>query len=81
MSGTEDFSYVAEEVPSMFICLGAGGPEQYPHHNPRMTLDESVFFKGTAIYANCAMEWLDQHGNDFPCGDPIENESGMTAMQ
>ena len=62
MSGTEDFSYVAEEVPSMFICLGAGGPEQYPHHNPRMTLDESVFFKGTAIYANCAMEWLDQHG-------------------
>ena len=62
MAGTEDFSYVAEAVPSMFICLGAGGPDQYPHHNPRMVLDESVFFQGAAIHANCAMEWLSQHG-------------------
>ena len=62
MAGTEDFSYVAEAVPSMFICLGAGGPDQYPHHNPRMVLDESVFFKGAAIHANCAMEWLNKHG-------------------
>lgn len=62
LPGTEDFSYVAEEVPCMYVCLGAGGPDQYPHHNPRMVLDESVFFKGTAIYANCAMEWLNQHG-------------------
>ena len=62
LPGTEDFSYVAEEVPCMYVCLGAGGPDQYPHHNPRMVLDESVFFKGTAIYANCAIEWLNQHG-------------------
>ena len=73
MAGTEDFSYVAEAVPSMFICLGeavpsmficlgAGGPDQYPHHNPRMVLDESVFFQGAAIHANCAMEWLNRHG-------------------
>ena len=62
MAGTEDFSYVAEAVPSMFICLGAGGPDQYPHHNPRMVLDESVFFQGAAIHANCAMEWLNKHG-------------------
>ena len=62
MAGTEDFSYVAEEVPSMFICLGAGGPDCYPHHNPRMVLDESVFFQGTAIYANCALEWLNRNG-------------------
>lgn len=61
MAGTEDFSYVAEEVPSTFLVLGAGGPEQYPHHNPRMVLDESVFYKGAAIHANCAMEWLNKH--------------------
>ena len=60
--GTEGFSYVAEAVPSRFICRGAGGPDQYPHHNPRMVLDESVFFKGAAIHANCAMEWLSKHG-------------------
>lgn len=62
MAGTEDFSYVAEEVPSTFLILGAGGPDQYPHHNPRMVLDESVFYKGAAIHANCAMEWLNKHG-------------------
>ena len=45
MAGTEDFSYVAEQVPSTFLILGAGGPEQYPHHNPRMVLDESVFYQ------------------------------------
>lgn len=61
MAGTEDFSYVAEEVPSTFLILGAGGPDQYPHHNPRMVLDESVFYKGAAIHANCAMEWLNKH--------------------
>ena len=62
ISGTEDFSYVAEAVPSMFVCLGAGGPDHYPHHNPRMVLDESVLFQGAAIYANCAVEWLRRHG-------------------
>ena len=62
MAGTEDFSYVAEEVPSTFLILGAGGPDQYPHHNPRMVLDESVFYQGAAIHANCAMEWLKKHG-------------------
>ncbi len=62
MAGTEDFSYVAEEVPSTFLILGAGGPDQYPHHNPRMVLDESVFYQGAAIHANCAMEWLNKHG-------------------
>ena len=62
MAGTEDFSYVAEEVPSTFLVLGAGGPEQYPHHNPRMVLDESVFWQGAAIHANCAIQWLNKHG-------------------
>lgn len=61
MAGTEDFSYVAEQVPSTFLILGAGGPDQYPHHNPRMVLDESVFYQGAAIHANCAMEWLNKH--------------------
>ena len=61
MAGTEDFSYVAEQVPSTFLVLGAGGPEQYPHHNPRMVLDESVFYQGAAIHANCAIEWLNKH--------------------
>ena len=62
MAGTEDFGYVTEEVPGAFLLLGAGGPDAYPHHNPRMTLDESIFHMGAALYANCAAEWLAKHG-------------------
>lgn len=60
MSGTEDFSYVSERVPSTFLILGAGSPDAYPLHNPHMTLDESVFYQGAALYAGCAMQWLKQ---------------------
>lgn len=58
MAGTEDFGYVSEQVPGMFLCLGAGKPGAYPMHNPNMTLDESVFAQGSAILANCAIQWL-----------------------
>ncbi|MDR0451091.1 MAG: amidohydrolase [Treponema sp.] len=58
MAGAEDFGYVSAKTPAMFLQLGAGGPGSYPLHNPNMTLDESVFALGSAIYANCAAEWL-----------------------
>lgn len=64
MSGTEDFGYVAAAVPSSFLVLGCGGPGAVPHHNPRMTLDEGVFYEGAAVYANCAIEWLKSHANN-----------------
>lgn len=63
MGGTEDFSYVSERVPSLFLILGAGSPDAYPHHNPHMTLDERVFYQGSALYASCAIHWLAQHCN------------------
>lgn len=58
LSGTEDFGYVSKEVPGMFMWLGAGKPGNYPLHNPNMVLDEDVFPLGSAILANCAIEWL-----------------------
>jgi amidohydrolase len=58
MAGAEDFGYVSAKVPAMFIQLGGGGPDHHPHHSPNMALDESAFSLGTAIYANCAVEWL-----------------------
>lgn len=58
MAGSEDFGYISEQVPSMFIRLGAGSADHAPMHNPAMTLDESVFWKGSAILANCAFHWL-----------------------
>lgn len=58
MAGTEDFGHITERVPGCFVILGAGGPDQYAHHHPKMRLDESVFYQGAAMYANCALEWL-----------------------
>jgi amidohydrolase len=57
MAGAEDFGYVSAQVPAMFLQLG-GGPGQYPLHSPNMTLDENAFALGSAVYANCAVEWL-----------------------
>lgn len=59
ISGTEDFGYITKEVPGMMIWLGAGGEENYPHHNPNVSFDESVFKTGAALYATFAMECLD----------------------
>lgn len=57
MTGTEDFGYISEAVPSAYFILGAGGADAHPHHNPKMQLDESVFAIGAAMYAACGLYW------------------------
>lgn len=61
MPVTEDFAYVSEAVPSLFVQLGAGSPDAAPHHNPHMVLDESVFWMGAAMHVACAFTWLVDH--------------------
>ncbi len=58
LSGTEDFSYISEKVPTMFIWAGAGNKDNYPLHNPNVVLDEKVLPIGAAVLANCAINWL-----------------------
>jgi amidohydrolase len=58
MPGSEDFAYVAEQVPSVFLFLGAGSRNGFPHHNPNVVFDEQALATGAALYANCALEWL-----------------------
>ena len=58
MTGTEDFGYVTEQIPGMFLFLGAGKPGNAPLHSPQMILDEDVLPTGAAIYANAAIHWL-----------------------
>ena len=61
MSGTEDFGYVTEKVPGMFVFLGAGAPGNAPLHSPQMVLDEDVLPLGAALHASAAMYWLTAH--------------------
>ncbi|MGL6199737.1 MAG: M20 metallopeptidase family protein [Lachnospiraceae bacterium] len=61
MAGSEDFALVAERVPSTFIALSAGSPEegyQYPLHHPKARFNEEALPIGATLYAGCAMEWL-----------------------
>ena len=61
MKGAEDFGHVTRLVPGFYAFMGAGSPENYPLHNPNMVLDESARPLGSAILANCAVEWLKKH--------------------
>ncbi|MBC3515274.1 amidohydrolase [Neobittarella massiliensis] len=64
VAGTEDFTDIAAHVPACYFMLGAGSiGEGYTlsAHNPAMMIDESVFYKGAALYAGCAMQWLAEH--------------------
>lgn len=65
MSATEDFGYVTEKVPGMFVFLGAGAPDSAPLHSPQMVLDEDVLPLGAALHANVAISWLKSHKNSL----------------
>jgi metal-dependent amidase/aminoacylase/carboxypeptidase family protein len=60
LPGTEDFAFIAQQVPALFLTLGAGSVDGYPHHNPNVLFDERALATGAALYANCAFEWLRQ---------------------
>lgn len=64
MKGAEDFGHVTRQVPGFYAFMGAGTPGGYPLHNPNMLLDESSFVLGSAVLANCAIEWLKKHAAD-----------------
>ena len=58
MSGSEDFSYISQNVPSAFLVLGTGKEGDAPVHNSRMEQREEMFKYGAAVHANVAIEWL-----------------------
>ena len=63
-TGSEDFAYVSQEVPSIMLALAAGHPDKgycYPQHHPKAKFDESVLPSGSAVYAYTAMRWLEEH--------------------
>ena len=44
------------------LALAAGEPSNgfcYPQHHPKVKFDDSVLSAGSAVYAYCAMRWLE----------------------
>ena len=57
--GSEDFSYISHQVPSVMIALAAGNSEEgykYPQHHPKVKFDESVLSTGCAVFAYNAIK-------------------------
>jgi amidohydrolase len=63
LTGSEDFSYVLEQVPGAFILLGACPPDTDPgtapsNHSAVAVFDDRVLADGTALYAGLALRRL-----------------------
>lgn len=61
MSGSEDFAYITDKVPSAHFWLGTPHPEletQYALHHPKVRFDENQIPVGVAAMAEFATKWL-----------------------
>ena len=64
MGGSEDFTAVANIIPSVLLNLGAGSVEEghiCSMHNAGMIANEDVLPTGVAIYCQCATQWLEEN--------------------
>lgn len=64
LSGSEDFGFISEMVPSIMLALSAGNSEEghtFPMHHPKVTFDESPLYRGAASYAYLALRWLEEN--------------------
>ncbi len=63
-TGSEDFAYFSQEVPSIMLALAGGKVADgyiYPQHHPKVMFDENALAFGTAVYAWNALRWLEDH--------------------
>lgn len=66
VTGAEDFSFFAKEVPGLFLFVGGMTPGQdpataAPHHTPDFIIDEDGMFHGVKLYCNLALDYLKRH--------------------
>lgn len=67
LAGSEDFSYVLNQVPGSFVGLGAAAPGTDLatadwNHSPRAYFDDDVLADGAALYAELAVRRLARLG-------------------
>lgn len=68
ITGAEDFSYYAQEVPGLFLFVG-GMPkgkspaEAAPHHTPDFYIDESGMKLGVRVLCNLTLDYMKMKAN------------------
>jgi amidohydrolase len=59
----DDFAELQQHVPGVYAYLGTANPDapqtQHPYHSDCFTVDEDAMVIGTALYAGCALWWLE----------------------
>lgn len=61
ISGSEDFAFISQKVPSITLAIAAGEKTngyKYPLHHPKSKFDESALYIGSALYSHFGTEWL-----------------------
>ena len=61
VTGAEDFSFFAKEVPGFYFFLGGmtpGNKNPYPHHTPDFLIDESGLLLGVKTMTQLALDYL-----------------------
>lgn len=61
--GSEDFAEYSDEVPSVYLMLGAGTKQENSlygeaMHNKKVVFNEDILVTGAAMHTNCAIMWL-----------------------
>ena len=62
--GSEDFAFISHKVPTVSLFMAAGNSKEgyeYNIHNPKLKLDDSVLWTGSAAHAYVAMRWLSEN--------------------
>ena len=60
----EDFAWYLQDKPGCFAFIGIQNPEieaTYDHHNNRFNMDDTVLSAASAVYAEYAIQWLQEH--------------------
>lgn len=63
LTGSEDFSMLMDATPGIFAFIGAKNKEKgivYTNHNDRFTVDEDSLQRGSALFAQFAVDFLKQ---------------------
>ncbi|MEG1293513.1 MAG: M20 family metallopeptidase [Clostridium sp.] len=64
--GGEDAAFFFEKVPGCYFLLTDYAPcpadgKIYGAHHPKFCLDESVFYRGPALFTQAAVDWLEEN--------------------
>lgn len=63
LTGSEDFAFIAKEVPSCYLVIGAGMEDvslRRSQHNPEILFHEDSLARAVAIYTQVAFDYFDK---------------------